>query len=133
MNNTLTNNICLIQFSYYNTPLAVVLYTLINDHFSSNTNTSSLLTALISKCVNQRTEFKQSKLASQFESCKSITCTQNAQEQQKLIGAMAEFPTKVTVPEICRLERSCSKASQTADVSSHNSQRQGDSQKYDTL
>jgi len=71
MNNTLTNKICLIQFSYYNTPLAVVLYTLINDHFSSNMNTSSLLTTLISKCVKQRTEFKQSKLASQFEYYKS--------------------------------------------------------------
>jgi len=90
-----TDKICLIQFSYYNTPLAVVLYTLINDHFNSNTNTSSLLTPFISKCVKQCTEYKQSKIASQFESCKSVTYTQNVQEQQKFIGVMAKFPLKV--------------------------------------
>jgi hypothetical protein len=89
------DKICLIQFSYYNKSLAAVLYTLINDHFNSNMNTSSLLTPLISKCVKQHTEFQQSKLASQFQSCKSVTCTQNVQEQQKLIGVMAKFPLKV--------------------------------------
>ena len=95
MNNTMTNKICLIQILCYNTPLAVVLYTLLNDHFNSNTNTSSILTPFISKCIKQCTEFKQSKLASQFESCISITHTQNVQEQQKLIGVMAKFPIKV--------------------------------------
>ena len=61
---------------------------------NSNTNTSSLLTPLISKCDKQHTEFKQSKLASQFESCKSITHTQNVQEQQKLTDVMVKFPLK---------------------------------------
>jgi hypothetical protein len=78
-----------------NTPLAVVLYTLINDHFNSNTNTYSSLIPLISKCVKQCTEFKQSKQASQFQSCKSITHTQNVHEQNKLTGVMAKFPLKV--------------------------------------
>jgi hypothetical protein len=58
-------------------------------------NTSSLWTPLISKCVKHSTEFKQSQLASQFEFCKSITHTQNVQEQQKLIDVMAKFPLKV--------------------------------------